>query len=224
MRERAEKPGHDMLILIAVRTAILLLGLNLANPLGIFPARLGNVPFLFSLNLATLSFAAICLLLLGTGFTRRVQICAQIVFDLCFTTVLVVFTRGVESPFVSFYLLIIIYCSLTLGRNGAMAGAALSTILYAGAVTAMNLGLRPLGVAPSDSENTTFRLAAHSLGFFAVAFLGTYLSQRLRTVQKELKEKIDSLEQLHSKRADHHRSGWAHRSLQSCCGRVAGAQ
>jgi two-component system, NtrC family, sensor histidine kinase PilS len=196
MPERARKPGHDLLILIAVRTVILLLGLNLANPLGIFPARLGDVPFLLALNLATLSGAAVCLLMLWTGFGRLIQICAQMVFDLCFTTVLVVCTRGVESPFVSFYLLIIIYCSLTLGRNGGIASATSSTILYAGAVTAMNLGLRPLGFAPLDSENTTFRLAAHSLGFFAVAFLGTYLSQRLRTVQKELEEKIDSLEQL----------------------------
>ena len=58
-----------------------------------------------------------------------IQLYLQIGADLTLTTALVAFTRGIESPFISFYLLIIIYCCLALGRNSGMAGAALSTIL-----------------------------------------------------------------------------------------------
>ncbi len=48
------------------------------------------------------------------------------------------------------------------------------------------MALKPIG----------YRVAAHAFGFFAVAFLGIHLSDRLHAVQEELEEKIDSLRQL----------------------------
>jgi two-component system sensor histidine kinase PilS (NtrC family) len=125
-----------------------------------------------------------------------VQLYFQIGADLTVTTLLVAFTRGLESPFVPLYLLIIIYCSLTLGSNGGKTGAALSTILYAGVINAGHLGFVPFYTPDIDSQQATFRIAAHAMGFWAVAYLGAYLHRRLQAVEGELKDKIDSLIQL----------------------------
>lgn len=187
---------RSLLVLIAIRAAILLLGLNLANPLGVLPPHLGPVPFLPLFNTLAVVLTLTYLALWWSGRQLMFQLYLQIAVDMIVTTILVANTRGIESAFVSFYILIIICCSLMLGKNGGMVGAALCTILYAGMITAGNLGLIPLGGVRMDLQNATFRISAHSLGFFAVAFLGAYLYQRLHAVQLELEEKIHSLKQL----------------------------
>jgi two-component system sensor histidine kinase PilS (NtrC family) len=116
--------------------------------------------------------------------------------DLILATLLVAYTRGIESPFVFFYLLIIIYCSLTLGRNGGMVGAALSSILYSGTIIIMHLSLFGFDAPKMDKLFAVFRISTHALGFWAVAYLGAYLHQRLQAIEEELKEKINSLTQL----------------------------
>ena len=192
-----KKELHRYLIeLIVVRAVVLLLGLNLAARLGLLPERLGTVPFLPLFNAFAIALTLVFFVLWWSGLSKLLQLYLQICIDLVLTTVLVAHTRGIESPFVSFYILLIIYCSLTLGRNGGMVGSALCTILYAGIVAANNLGLIGSRTASVNTPLETFRISAHALGFWAVAFLGTYLHQRLQVVESELKEKIDSLTQL----------------------------
>ena len=175
---------------------ILFLGLNLAQPLGILPDRLGSLPFLPFFNVFSVTMAIGYLALWWNGRWPAFQLYLQVAVDLAMTTVLVAHTRGSESPFVSFYLLIIIYCGMTLGRNGALAGAALSTILYAGVIALSRLGwISPAGM-PTELNTLAFRISLHALGFFSVAFLGADLSRRLRLMQLELEQKIDSLERL----------------------------
>jgi two-component system sensor histidine kinase PilS (NtrC family) len=182
--------------LIAVRAVILFLGLNLARPLGILPDRLGPLPFMPFCNIFSAALAIGYLALWWSDRRRVLQLYLQITVDLCITTVLVLHTNGSESPFISFYLLIIIYCGLTLGRNGGVIGAALSTTLYAAIIALSRLGILALPVGPTELNTLTFRISLHALGFFSVALLGAHLSQRLRAVQKELAKKTDSLEQL----------------------------
>ncbi len=182
--------------IIGIRAVLLFTGLNLAEPLGILPNRLGRFEFLPFFNIA---ITCITLGYLALWWTRRaltLQAYLQIAVDLCLTTLLVTQTRGIESPFLSLYLLLIIYCSLTLGRNGGLVGAALSTILYAGIVVAHHFGIFSPGTSGVSLRYLTFRVTTHALGFFAVAFLGAYLSERLRAVQAQLQEKISSLHQL----------------------------
>ncbi|HYK87351.1 MAG TPA: ATP-binding protein [Acidobacteriota bacterium] len=188
--------NRSMPILIVTRAIILFAGLNLADLLDILPRHLGPAPFLPLFNVLTVLLMMSYLALWWGGRHLVIQLYAQIGIDLVVTTVVVAHTRGIESAFVSFYILIIIYCSLMLGRNGGMVGAALSTILYAGMVMANRLGFLVLGGIRIQADNAAFRISAHSLGFYAVAFLGTYLSRRLHAVQKELQEKIYTLEQL----------------------------
>jgi len=194
--QRTDEASRRLFWLIATRAVILFLGLNLARPLGILPDRLGPFPFLAFFNVFSVTLAFGYLALWWNGWRPVVQLCLQIGIDLCTATVLVAFTRGSESPFVSFYLLIIIYCGLTLGRNGGVIGAALSTILYAGIIALSRTGAIPVAVGTAELNALTYRISLHVLGFFSVAFLGADLSQRLRAVQAELKRKTDSLEQL----------------------------
>jgi two-component system sensor histidine kinase PilS (NtrC family) len=188
--------SRHLLELIVIRAIVLLLALNLADRLGLLPERLYSLPFLLVFNILALSLTLLYLIWWRSNKHRMLQLSLQIGTDLILATTLVAFVRGIESPFVSFYLLIITYCSLTLGRNGGMVGAALSTILYAGTIVAIHLGLLDFHRPNMDSRLATFRISSQVLGFWAVAYLGTYLHQRLRVMEGELKEKIDSLTKL----------------------------
>lgn len=191
-----EEFERQMLWLIGGRAVILLLALNLAEPLGVLPSRAGSLPIPPTINLLTVILTVLYATLWWRRWRFSVLLLLQILIDLCLTTFLVSQTRGIESPFVSLYLLIIIYSSLTLGRRGATAASSLSVIFYAGLITAGHLGLVSLGSGPFQFWMLVFRIAFHAFGFIAVAYLGTYLSQRLRVVQAQLAEKIDSVRQL----------------------------
>lgn len=182
--------------IIGVRAALLFTGLNLAEPLGILPSHLGRFEFLPLLNIAIISFTVLYLALWWTARVLLLQVYLQIAVDLGLTTLLVTQTRGIDSPFLSLYLLLIIYCSLTLGRKGGLGSAALSTILYAAIVVGHHVGFFSPGASEASLKYLTFRVTTHALGFFAVAFLGAYLSDRVRAVQAQLQEKISSLHQL----------------------------
>ncbi len=195
-----KQQSHDLnrrlLELIIFRGLALLLSLNLAYRLALLPERLGSLSFLTFFNILGLTLTAIFLALWRVDRHRKIQLFLQIGADLLLTTALVAFTRGIESPFVSFYLLIIIYCSLSLGRNGGFMGAALSTILYSGIIIANHFGLFRFSSFPIESQQAIFRISAHALGFWAVAYLGTYLYKRLQAIECELEEKIDSFTRL----------------------------
>ncbi|MBN2241161.1 MAG: PAS domain S-box protein [Acidobacteria bacterium] len=182
--------------IIAVRALVLLLGVNLAGRLGLLPDFLGPFSFLPFFNILVPALTLLFLVIARSRADKRAQLFLHIATDLILATVLVFHTRGIESPFVSLYLFIIIYCCLNLGRTGGTAVAALSTILYAGAITAGRIGIENLNQNAMVPEQATFRIAAHALGFWAVAFLGTYLHKRLQSVESQLEEKIESLSRL----------------------------
>ena len=194
--ERAQEVQRQILWLIVSRAILMLFGLNLADLLETLPPRLGSVPFISFFNITTVVLTAAYF---GLWWSRRRpswQLYLQIGADLWLTTLLVAHTRGIDSPFVSFYLLIIIYSSLTLGRNGAMIGAALCAVLYSGIISTTQLGLISFGPPRIESETLAFRISFHALGFFSVAFLGTYLSVRLYAVKEQLEAKTDSVKHL----------------------------
>ncbi len=192
----ADEISRRIFWLIAARALILLLGLNLARPLEILPGQLGSLPFLPLCNCFAAGSALSYLAFWWSGRRPVLQLYLQIAIDLCSTTFLVAHTHGSESPFVSFYLLIIIYCGLTLGRNCGIVSAAISSTLYAGTIVLNDVGTSSFQGGFPGLLPLTFRLSLHALGFFSVAFLGAVLSQRLHAVQKELENKTDSLVQL----------------------------
>jgi two-component system, NtrC family, sensor histidine kinase PilS len=191
----AELSRH-LLWLIALRALILFLIVNLAEPLDLLPARFGPYSFLPFFNIVTVTLTFLCLALWWNDKAPGWQLYFQAGADLILATVLVAVSGGINSVFVSVYLLIIIYCSLLLGQQGGMVGAAVSAILFSGIAAADKLGILTPGSAPLGVRFLTFRIALNAAGFFAIAFLGTYLHRRLRTVQEQLQEKITSLEHL----------------------------
>lgn len=101
-------------VLIVVRAVIVFAGLNLANPLSILPRNLGSLLFLPFFNTLTVLLMLAYLAVWWSGRHLMIQLYVQIGVDLGITTILVANTGGIESAFVSFYILIIIYCSLML--------------------------------------------------------------------------------------------------------------
>ncbi len=193
---QSEELKRQLLWLILIRAALLLPSLNLADTLGILPERLAGISLLPLLNLATAIMTSVYLLLWRIDRHWRMQLWLQVALDLILTTVLVVITHGVESPFISFYILIVTLCSLTLGRNGGLMGAAWSTILYAGVISMGRLEAPAADGEFIQSSLVTFRIAGHACGFFCVAFLGSHLSRRAWAAERELEEKTDSLRRL----------------------------
>jgi two-component system, NtrC family, sensor histidine kinase PilS len=182
--------------LIVVRVIVLLLWLNFSHRLGLLPEKMGGLPFLPFFNILTLSLTLLYLIVWFTHRYQTLHLCCQIGIDLLIATLLVAYTKGSEGPFVSLYLLIIIYNSLALGRNGGLIGAALSTILYSGVIISLHFGFPAASNAKAETVLAIYRTAVHALSFWAVACLGMYLHRRLGMMERALAEHKDSLTRL----------------------------
>ena len=189
--------GQGLPAIIAARAAILLAGINLSDRLGLLPELLGSIEFTPFFNILTVVLTILYLLLWRFWRVFRTQLYFQIVADLIITTILVASTRGIEGPFVSFYLLIIIYCSLALGKNGGVFGAALCTFCYFTIIVSTRAGIMGAPGASADVFLTAFKIGTHILGFWAVAYLGISLNRRLLAMERVLDEKNKSLAKLY---------------------------
>jgi two-component system sensor histidine kinase PilS (NtrC family) len=100
-----------------------------------------------------------------------------------------------ESPMTFLYVLPVVAASALLYRRGGMAIAALSSVCYAGLLAADVWGGGGMGDPPFaiGHNRILYDLLSHLLGFFAVAYLGAYLAERLREADQELAEKSDDL-------------------------------
>ncbi len=193
---QAEEIRRQILWVIAGRVIIIFLGLNLAESAGVLSPFWQRLSFTPILNLAVLVCTGLYLTLWWTRWRLPFQLYFQMAVDLAIATLLVAHTHGTESVFVSFYLLIIIYSALIQGKEGGWLSAALSGILYSSLISAGHLELLELGTSDEMTQSLAVRISFHALGFFSVAFLGTFLCRRLNTVQAELEEKIASIQAL----------------------------
>ncbi|NOT56890.1 MAG: sigma 54-interacting transcriptional regulator [Deltaproteobacteria bacterium] len=122
----------------------------------------------------------------------------QVVFDILFITGTIILTGGIESPFLFLYHLAILNAAFLLFRRGALVAASLATLTYGGTVDLLYYGALPyasygspafLFASPTPSLELTIRLATNLLSFYAVGFLGSYLTQRLSQVEILLAER-----------------------------------
>ncbi|MGD8376368.1 MAG: ATP-binding protein [Acidobacteriota bacterium] len=121
----------------------------------------------------------------------------QVVGDILLVTGLVYITGGVGSAFSFLYILTIITASIILFRRGAWIAAASSWVAYAMLVLLRYEGLLPgypgpAPVPPGDKQ-LTYALVAHLLGFLAVAYLSSALTEKLRQTGAELAERQEDL-------------------------------
>lgn len=128
----------------------------------------------------------------------------QIFSDICFITAIVHVTGDLESNYLSLYLVAIILASILLPRGRAFLVAAVSFVfmgfllelaylpsLYP-AVARRYAALRVLAASsafPGDLGTLQVKIFASLFGFFAVAYLSSYLAESLRKTGAELRDK-----------------------------------
>ncbi len=131
----------------------------------------------------------------------------QIVWDLLLVTLLVLLTGGISSPFPFLYLIAIAGASILLSRREALYTASLCSILYGAIIDLQYYGrLTPFGLSQESSrqQGTGYLLYSTFLnivGFYLIAFLTGYLTERARRSEQALQQKIidfDELERLNS--------------------------
>ncbi|HEY2122777.1 MAG TPA: hypothetical protein VGH07_04220, partial [Chthoniobacterales bacterium] len=121
----------------------------------------------------------------------------QFVCDLVIVTGVVYATGGQDSYFLSLYLLVILMSSVLFSRRGAFLVAGMSFVLLGCVIELMFYGViaRTSNSMPA-ARSLGFWLASNLFAFCAVAYLGSLLSQTLRTKGVELAEKNEELKDL----------------------------
>ena len=150
-------------------------------------------------------FLSLCYLLLLPHVTRtNLFVCIQIGLDTILVTAIVFSTGGFSSIFSFCYLVVVIYSSMILLRNGCMIVAALCSIQYGIIINLEYYGIiDPFlldggrGAGIFDFEHVVYNLIITMGACFAVAFLSSFLSEQILRSKKELKAMED-----HVKRVD----------------------
>jgi two-component system, NtrC family, sensor histidine kinase PilS len=134
--------------------------------------------------------------------SRKLNLVIQISGDLVVETVLVYFTGGLDSPFSFLYLVSIITASMLLYRRGGLLAASGAVILYGALADLMYYGVLPLPEqswfvpTPWSSSRLYFNMATNFAGFYATAFLTSYLAEKLQKTFEELDVNRQNLAEL----------------------------
>ncbi len=124
----------------------------------------------------------------------------QIVVDVFTEIVLVYLSGGIESWFSFTFLLSIISASIVLNRRASYYAASLSSILYGLLIEFQYYYQIPTSIGiVFGSKDFLYNVFTHIMGFYLVAFLSGYLSERLLAATKTLQKKetyIDNLRAL----------------------------
>lgn len=154
------------------------------------------------LLLATIGTAYLVSLVSGLLLARVQNLAVfsytQVVFDILFITATLLLTGGIDSPFLFLYHLAILNAAFLLFRRGALVAASLSALSYGGTIDLLYYGV----LSYSEFGSPTFllvsatpglaiitRLTTSVLSFYAIALLGSYLTQRLSQVESLLAER-----------------------------------
>jgi len=140
----------------------------------------------------------------------------QIVWDLLFVTLLLVFTDGIASPYSFLYLLAVMNAALLLSRREALYTAALSGILFGALVDLQyygmltTIGLSPLAALQRGGVVLFYTIFLHLTGFVLTAFITGYLAERARSTEDALRTSevnYEELQRLHSSIVQHLENG-----------------
>ena len=114
----------------------------------------------------------------------------QLIGDVGIVTVLVYSSGGPDSVFNFLYLVVIGASAFLLYRTGAVVTATIAAVLYGTMVQLLTYGiLPPPPLAPATEWSTArvrFNLAITVAGFYGVAFMVSFLSEKLRAARAEL--------------------------------------
>jgi two-component system sensor histidine kinase PilS (NtrC family) len=184
--------NQDARMLVAVRVVVITT-LLLASLIIQFTVK-EFLPINYLYLIAGLTYA-LTLCYIGFGKivkARKINLAVQVAGDLVVETVLVYFTGGLDSPFSFLYLVSIITASIFLFRRGGLLAASGSVILYGALGDLMYWGVLPLPInswffpTPWTSSRLYLNMATNFAGFYATAFLTSYLAEKLQKTSEEL--------------------------------------
>ncbi|MDQ6893458.1 MAG: ATP-binding protein [Acidobacteriota bacterium] len=159
------------------------------------------INFLYALTLAAV-LLALFHWTLGRRLNPTVSAYVQVLADVGISTVLVYSSGGPDSVFNFLYLVVIGASAFLLYRTGAVIIATLSALMYGTMVQLLVYGiLPPPPLAPSaaadwSTARVRFNLAITVAGFYGVAFMVSYLSEKLRSARVELELRQKALYRL----------------------------
>ena len=124
----------------------------------------------------------------------------QVLGDLGLVTLLVYSTGGPDSVFTFLYLVVIGTAGFLLHRVGALVTASMASILYGTMLELVAFGALPVPPFASLSEwggpRVRYNLVITVVGFFGVAFMIAYLSEKLHSAREELARRQKALAKL----------------------------
>ncbi len=147
-------------------------------------------------------FALLYALLLRFQLSLNLLAWMQVIGDLFIVGGLIYTTGGVESPLSFLFLFVIISTSVMLPRSACYKAAAGASIIYGLLVDLEYFNLiRPVYFFPKSHNSYQgaflfYTVVMNLASFFAVAYLCSILTHRLRLVKEELEEKSLNLQQL----------------------------
>jgi two-component system sensor histidine kinase PilS (NtrC family) len=158
-----------------------------------------QLSFLYLLNGAAV-LLALFHWTVGRHLPPTLEAYIQLVGDLGIVTVLVYGSGGPDSVFNFLYLVVIGASAFLLYRTGAVLVASIAAVLYGSVVQLLSYGiLPPPPLAPvSDwgAARVRYNLAITVAGFYGVAFMVSYLSEKLRSARDELVLRQKALQRL----------------------------
>lgn len=161
-------------------------------------------------------FSIISLLILKKLRFNQFLTNLQVIWDLSFVTVLVLFTGGILSPYSFLYLISIMVAGMLLGRRQALYTASLCGILYGTILDFQYFGyLSFIGLSQADAYQVGplrlfYTIAFNLIAFGLAAFITGLLAERARLSEEALqRSSIDYFElaQLNSAIVAHSESG-----------------
>jgi len=185
--------------LTAIRIAVLLLILLSAILVQAGSGVSLEISFLWGVNGAAVVLALFHWTL-GRRLPARVSAALQLAGDLSIVTVLVYSSGGPDSVFNFLYLVVIGASAFLLYRTGAVLVASVAAVLYGSMVQLLAYGVLPMPalapVTPWSGARIRFNLAVTVAGFYGVAFMASYLSEKLQRASLELELEQRALQRL----------------------------
>jgi two-component system sensor histidine kinase PilS (NtrC family) len=158
-----------------------------------------QLSFLYLLNAAAL-LLALYHWTVGRHLPARLEAYIQLMGDLAIVTVLVYASGGPDSVFNFLYVVVIGASAFLVYRTGAVLMASIAAVLYGSVVQLLAYGiLPPPPLAPvSDwgGARVRYNLAITVAGFYGVAFMASYLAEKLRSARDELALRQKALQRL----------------------------
>ena len=185
--------------LTAIRIAVLLLILLSAILVQAGSGVSLEISFLWAINGAAM-LLALFHWTLGRRLPARLSAALQLAGDLGIVTVLVYSSGGPDSVFNFLYLVVIGASAFLLYRMGAVLVASVAALLYGSMVQLLAYGILPMPalapVTPWSGARIRFNLAVTVAGFYGVAFMVSYLSEKLQRASLELELEQKALQRL----------------------------